>query len=245
MIIHDISVIGTFHTNHNEDFHIVNEIGEDLILIAVMDGCSMGKESHFASILIGKTLRKIAKELSFKNFVERRKLELLELLKEVLSSLFADLRQWKSKLMLEKDEFLSTLLLGIVDVKEYNAEILCVGDGLVGCDGELYEFEQDNRPDYLGFHLSEDFEEWFLAQSQNLSFSAFSDLSISTDGIFTFKQSNYQESPDISETDLVHFLLTNKEVGASGNLLKLKLKELEAHYGIKTSDDLSIIRIVK
>ena len=70
---YEISKIGEFHTNHNEDSSSITEIGEDKIMIAVMDGCSMGKESHFASTLIAKLLRKIGKEISFKEFVERTK----------------------------------------------------------------------------------------------------------------------------------------------------------------------------
>lgn len=245
MKIHEISIIGTFHTDHNEDFQIINEIGEGVILIAVMDGCSMGKESHFASILIGKTLRKIAKELSFKNFAEKRKLDLKALLKDVLGMLFGDLRIWKSKLMLERDEFLSTLLLGIVDVKGQQAELLAIGDGLICCDGKLFEFEQDNKPDYIGYHLSEDFESWFQTQTQKLSFTNFEDLSISTDGIFTFKKADFQESEEISEAEIVQLLLIDSEGLPSANLLKLKLKDLENQYGLKPSDDLSIIRIQK
>ena len=66
---HTISTIGQFHTNHNEDFLVTENINDDRILIAVMDGCSMGKESHFASTLIGKLLRKISKGISFKEFI--------------------------------------------------------------------------------------------------------------------------------------------------------------------------------
>jgi len=39
----------------------------------------------------------------------------------------------------------------------------------------------------LGYHLTENFEEFYKNQHQKLSISNFEDLSISTDGIFTFK----------------------------------------------------------
>ena len=54
--------IGEFHTNHCEDFLIHEQIGANQILIAVLDGCTMGTESVFASILFGKVLRNIAKK---------------------------------------------------------------------------------------------------------------------------------------------------------------------------------------
>jgi len=37
--------IGTFHTNHNEDFLINHPLGKNQLLIAVMDGCTMGTDN--------------------------------------------------------------------------------------------------------------------------------------------------------------------------------------------------------
>jgi len=28
--------------------------------------------------------------------------------------------------------------------------------------GTIIEFDQNNKPDYVGFHLTEDFEEWYV-----------------------------------------------------------------------------------
>lgn len=44
--------------------------------------------------------------------------------------------------------------------------VLVIGDGLVGIDGELHEFDQDTKPDYVGYHLKEDFEDWYSRQQQ-------------------------------------------------------------------------------
>ena len=54
--------IGEFHTNHCEDFFVDEQIATDERLIAVLDGCTMGTESVFASILYGKILRNISKK---------------------------------------------------------------------------------------------------------------------------------------------------------------------------------------
>ena len=62
--------IGAFHTNYCEDFLVVAELGSQQQLVAIMDGCSMGTESTFASLLIGKLLRKIAKEFFYQEFVQ-------------------------------------------------------------------------------------------------------------------------------------------------------------------------------
>lgn len=90
---HKISIIGTFHTNYNEDFLIINELGNDHLLIAVMDGCSMGKESYFISILIGKILRKLSKEISFRNFREKKSISLKEYIRHITEKLFFELKK--------------------------------------------------------------------------------------------------------------------------------------------------------
>ncbi len=254
MKLYSTSIIGDFHINHNEDYYISSEIGTDKILIAVLDGCSMGKESHFAATLIGKTLRQIAKEYSYKEFImsgnvgnvgQRHAFALRTLpilLKNILRDLFKKLIIFKGSLGLEREELLSTLILGIVDSKEKKAEILTVGDGLVSYNGELMEYEQDDRPDYLGYHLTEDFETWFANQHQKLSLSNINDLSLSTDGIFTFKPFNNQKYPFITMEQIIDFLLKDKKELDSDNALDRKLRHIEKEYGLRPTDDLTIIR---
>jgi len=71
MNVYSVLQIGEFHTNHCEDFLVIEPITANEFLIAVLDGCTMGKESVFASMLYGKTLRKIAKEFYYRDFKEQ------------------------------------------------------------------------------------------------------------------------------------------------------------------------------
>ena len=239
------TTIGEFHTNHNEDFLIINEIGEHQLLIAVMDGCSMGKESHFASTLIGKILRKISKEIYFRSFVEKTKMTLIELLKQVIEKLFNDLKDIKHRLMLEREELLSTLILGILNQENKTIELLTIGDGLICCNGVYYEYEQDDKPDYLGYHLTEEFDDWYDQQKQRLSFENVKDLSISTDGIFTFRKFDNKNYQPIKATALIDFLLIDKKGLGQENMLTRKLFEIEKIYGLKPTDDLTIVRVLE
>jgi len=43
--------IGDFHTNYCEDFLIYEQLASNEILIAVLDGCTMGTESVFCVYL--------------------------------------------------------------------------------------------------------------------------------------------------------------------------------------------------
>ncbi len=240
---YEISKIGGFHLNYNEDSSAFAEIGENKIIVAVMDGCSMGTESHFASTLIAKLLRKIGKEISFRNFAEKRTQQTKDCLKEVLGMLFKDLQDVKNKLHLEREELLSTIILGILDTKDKEVELIAVGDGLICCNGQLYEYEQDNKPDYLGYHLDKNFEQWFQNQSQTLNFKNVQDLSICTDGIFTFKNFDGKAYEQMSEKKILDYLLIDDKGAQEENMLKKKILELEQNFGLLPSDDLTIIRV--
>ena len=241
---YELSIIGSFHINHNEDAYLITEIGNNHILMAVMDGCSMGKESHFASTLITKILRKISTEISYKIFLSKRDKSTDEYLLEILERLFQELKFLKNHLLLEVEEILSTLILGILNPKEKQAELITIGDGLICCNGALYEYEQDDKPDYLGYHLAEDFSAWWRNQNQQLSLKQVEDLSISTDGIFTFKKFDSRAYESIQEEEIAAYFLIDRKWEGQANMFRKKLSEIERIFGLRPSDDLTILRII-
>jgi len=234
--------IGEFHTNHCEDFLIEEQIGTNQKLIAVLDGCTMGTESVFASILFGKVLRNIAKKKFYEEFVTHNSIQLKDKLKEVVKSLINETKLIKNQLGLETNELLSTLIIGIIDIEESKAEFLTIGDGLICIDGELFEYEQNDKPDYLGYHLADDFEIWFDNQKQKLSVSGFKDLSICTDGIFTFKNLE-DRSKQKSENEIIEYLLMDNDWAEFDNFLDRKIRVLKDKWNHLVTDDLAIIRI--
>lgn len=236
--------IGTFHTNHCEDYLITTEIGKNKQLLAIMDGCTMGTDSYFISTLIGKLLRKIAKELNYLEFVQEGEQNLKDQLRNILFQLFEELKEIKNRLDLDRTELLSTLILGIIDSKMKEAEIIIIGDGLVYCNGKVYEYDQENKPDYLGYHLAKKFEEWYEQQEQRLSLKDCKDLSIASDGIFTFSPFSNEKIEPLSEEAIVAFLLLDRKYAESENMLLKKMLELERNYGLKPGDDLAILRFI-
>lgn len=234
--------IGEFHTNHCEDFLIEEQIGTNEKLIAVLDGCTMGTESVFASILFGKVLRNIAKKKFYEEFVTDNSIELKDKLKEVVKSLIDETKLLKNQLGLETNELLSTLVIGIIETEKLRAEFLTIGDGLICKDGELIEYEQDDKPDYLGYHLADNFENWFDNQKQKLTISEFQDLSICTDGIFTFKNL-VDKSKQKSENEIIKYLLIDNEGAEYDNFLDRKVRVLKDKWNHLVTDDLAIIRI--
>ncbi len=244
MKIFELSHIGQFHVNHNEDFLVVEEAGNGRTLVAVMDGCSSGTDSHFASTLIGKLLRKIAKQEAYQAFIEKDQDSLDQQLERVGLQLFEELRYCHNLLDLRSDEILSTLILGLIDADNQRAEILVVGDGVIYCNGQYYEFENDNKPDYIGYHLNMEKQLWYQTRTTKKSFNHVKDLSICTDGIHTFKNFDGKVYPDISTEEIRnHFFIAAVDMDNRQSLHKIRLR-IKREYGLEASDDLSMIRMI-
>lgn len=244
MKIFKCSKIGEYHINHNEDDIIETQIGEDKIVFAIMDGCSMGKESHFASTLVKKLIRKISNELHFKEFAEKKSYRISDVQILLLEKIFNDLKLIKGILNLNQDEILTTLMLGIINKETQDGELIIIGDGIVNFNGNIFEFDQKNKPDYIGYHINEDFENWLNSQSQKLSLENIKDLSISSDGIFSFKKYHIGNFESIEEKGVIDFLLNDNSQLDSPKMLNNKLDQIEKIYGLRNYDDISIIRII-
>ncbi|MEZ4911490.1 MAG: protein phosphatase 2C domain-containing protein [Saprospiraceae bacterium] len=244
MKFYELSHIGEFHTNHNEDFLVSEEAGKSRQLIAVMDGCSSGTDSHFASTLIGKLLRKIAKQESYEEFAKNVTKELKDQLEQVSLKLFEELSNINRQLDLRSDEILSTLILGLIDTKSSIAEIVIIGDGLIHVNGKNIEFENDNKPDYIGYHLNMDKHLWYQTRTEKLTLDKIEDLTISTDGIHTFKNFDGKSYDEIDQREIMSKFFEDKSELENANKLKKTLIEIKNQYGLMPSDDLTMIRLV-
>jgi len=243
MQIYSALQIGEYHLNNCEDYLFTHNIGDNKLLCAVMDGCTMGVDSYFVSTLTGKLLRKIARQFDHLEFYKKGVPgDINDNLKTILKELFKELKQARNQLMLEERELLTTLIILLVDVREDKGVLQAIGDGVVGINGELKEFEQDNKPDYIGYYLNEDFDDWYSRQTQKIFINSINDISIATDGITTFAR---VKKAEIAEgIDPVLYMVNDSVVLMAEDSLQRKLKTLEHVYGLKPTDDLAMIRIV-
>ncbi|MCK7556918.1 protein phosphatase 2C domain-containing protein [Chitinophaga sedimenti] len=240
MQIHTTLQKGSYHPQHNEDFLITANIGHGRLLCAIMDGCTMGIDSHFASTLTGKVLRRIAVEHDYRAFYENGQPPVIaDQLKAILKELISTLKTVKQQLLLDPKELLTTLLLLITDNK--HGQLLAIGDGVAHINGQLTVFDQDNRPDYLGYHLEKDFEDWYGAQTQRLYFEQPEDVSIASDGVLLFERT----TAEISNINPMEYLLRDSSRADKADMLELKLKTLEFEHGLVPGDDLAIIRLLR
>ena len=163
-------------------------------------------------------------------------------MKEILFEVFTSLQNIKNALLLEKNELLTTLVLFLMDTNTKKGIIIVVGDATIAINGKITRFEQDNQPDYLIYHLGENFEEWFLRQKQILEIENCQDVSISTDGIDSFQKIDLTEN--LEQLDIPAYLLNDKSFLDKKEMLNIKVKSLESNYLLKATDDLGIIRVV-
>lgn len=244
MKIYSALQIGEYHINHCEDYLFIGEIGNDKTLCAVMDGCTMGTDSYFASTLTGKLLRKIVIEKGYKELYDfENNISIDDDLKSIMKQLFKELSGIKNLIMLDEKELLTTLIILLADKKKNQGIVLVVGDGLVSINGQKTEFDHNNKPDYLGFHLNEDFESWYSSQKQKIEFTDIEDISIATDGFFMFKP--YRKINPNEKIDPMEYLINDKDNEGNEEMLGLKLKRLEHIYGLKPTDDFAMIRLIK
>ncbi|NIG54940.1 protein phosphatase 2C domain-containing protein [Chitinophaga sp. Cy-1792] len=233
--------MGEHHLNHCEDYLLTADIGAGKIICAVMDGCSMGAESFFAASLTGKLLRKIARSHYYQEFLDNRNSSSTALLRSVLRQLFWELGTLQKMLQLDIYELLNTLVLAIGESSGKEMEFICIGDGLIVIDSALYEFDQHNMPDYIGYHLQEDFDQWFETQQQRISVKDIRQFSLCTDGVLTFRRFDTREYAEIA--DILSFLLMDDHGADTCHMLDRKMIAIEHIYGLKPVDDVAIVRV--
>lgn len=154
-----------------------------------------------------------------------------------------ELKTIKNQLLLDTKELLTTLLLLLVDQTTNEGILLAIGDGFVNINGTITDLEQDNKPDYLGFHCNDDFESFYTSQKHIIRINTISDITIATDGIFTFE--SFSKNKTDEDLNCIDYLTKNKAQEESNEMLTFKLKFIENQLGKKPTDDFAMIRIIK
>lgn len=240
MNIQTVIQLGSSHPNFCEDFLLTALIGKNKLLAVVADGCTSGKDSHFASTLIIKVLQKIAIEQSY---LESYKIQHLDAqIKEIVARLWDELKAVKNLLLLKEEELLSTVLIALVHKEHKQAYFVALGDGLLACNGKIWEFDNNNYPDYLAYHLNENKDE-YINQQNFIFLTDIQQLSISTDGIFSFDIFDNRSYPT-AHISPIQDLLSPADNPLNANELYKKLRHWELDFGLKPVDDLAMIKLI-
>ncbi len=231
---------GVFHPVFCEDFLINEPLTKGYQVGAVMDGCSSGIASHFASALLGKLLKKYLHQLAavHEDYLAQQPTA-AKLSKWLLEKIFIDLRHTQQQLELEEKELLSTLNLMIYDAHREEVFIHLTGDGCVAVNDTFKSIDQNNTPDYLAYHLSKDFEAWYTTQSNFFTVRSPRNVAIASDGVESFRTA-LTDTPE--ELDIPIFFMIEESFAKMENMLVRKFNILDKKYGFQAADDVSIVR---
>lgn len=251
MILHKVLRRGSDHADFCEDFFAIGET-PNFLYSAIFDGCSGGKESHFASTLFAKSFNDVIQNLydmldaQSVNDVEKHSKFLLYMISRKVSEV-------KKVLHLDVLELLSTVILCTINKNTKECLVVAFGDGFFYVDGTEVMIKNtrfvnkengDNMPDYLiydieGIEAYGDFDMWFNSKSEVHKFENVNNVSIASDGIGTFKK--FKETDN--NVNPIDFLVKDEGLIDTVNMLERKYNILRNQYCLVNTDDLSLIRI--
>ena len=234
---------GIHHKNFNEDFLFTSSLTEDIYVCAVMDGCSSAKDSQFASSLYAKSLHKSSRMLpqmkEIMDDFDLKEMDLESIAEFFLKQLFEDLKRTKKLFFLQREELLSTIVLLIMDKSKKTACIKMSGDGLFAVNDRVTEVDQNNIPNFLGYHLDSRFEDIKDSEFQTWTFKEVRDISISTDGIDKLRSETKRKKMNNSPREI---FLIRKPDSFEESYLQNEYQVL-LEKGFIPCDDIGVLRL--
>lgn len=230
------------HPNWCEDNYFLVET-DKYAIGAVLDGCSTGVNSYFASTLIKYAFEKsCVVPTSFE-------INYLDYTNDLLGNVWCTVMQAKDILGVGDLHLLSTIVFFIYNKQRKKLFVKFAGDGTIVVNGVSYTNDEKNAPDYLAYHNNwADFEKWNKTRRTE-QFVNVESFAICTDGIDSFVN---LKNPHISKQIAVDYLLQNDDFGKLSNQLNKKfniltnrdeeLKKSDDLYWWDIKDDITIIR---
>ena len=238
------------HANHCEDSYYLYE-DEFKIVGAVLDGCSTGYNSYFASQFIAYAFEKIKTETSGFEYFLHHPDKWLDFEIDIFNRLRSDIRVTMRVLNLTDMNFLSTVVFFVYIRHDKRLHVRFVGDGVVFVNGEELVNDEMNMPNYLAYHVNDrddDFGEYIKTRRAE-SFTGVDDFSVCSDGIDSFVN---LKNPQLSKSITKQFLVSDSRsiklkngLNKKFNILTNRVDELkfdDDHYWWDIQDDLTIIR---
>lgn len=242
------------HPNHCEDNYWVEET-EQYVVGAVLDGCSTGIESHFASTLIKHIL-----STSWKTPITQKSLTELgsfEFINAIFYDVLFNLNVINDRLKLSELHYLSTIVFFVYNKVNKQLFVKFAGDGAVFVVGEgiffdkgYYIHDENNMPDYIAYHINDSWgklTKWVKSRHFEW-YENVDQFSICTDGIDSFVN---LKNPHLDKKIAKDFILnsdkfSNLKTGLNKrfNILTNKneaIKESDELWYWDIQDDLTII----
>lgn len=234
------------HPNWCEDNYFVHQ-DDKIILGAVLDGCSSGTDSYWASKTISLFFEKLKKtQNNFEHFHYTESWDFCT--RELLLDLAFSINQLTKALQLDENTFLSTIVFFVYHKEKEKLFVKFVGDGSFyyqGVDGEFKQVvnDENNMPLYLAYYagMKESTLTNFINSRPQFVVDGVKDFSVCTDGIdaFTFKKMEGEPEHNPKVFLLTDPFLTHLKAGLARKF------NILTRDGWVIEDDLTIIRYKK
>jgi hypothetical protein len=186
------------HHNSCEDSVLVVE-SENFIDGIISDGCSTGIKSHFASQALCYAFKEVGLRDAWVDDV-------------VLKSVKTRLLAVCAALGLEEMNLLATLILFHYNKSDKTLRIRVFGDGYYYINDVEYIIDQNNTPDYFGYHIYKDpisFDN-YLKKYPELVYDNVERFMICSDGITRISRSAMQQDATVNPNKLLFHPPTSK-----------------------------------
>lgn len=224
-MISKLNVRADHHNSCEDSLHYFES--ESFIDGIISDGCSTGVKSHFASQAFCYAVEELALNDAYTDDI---------VLKEVRERLI----DVKSALGLTEMNLLATLVLFHYNKNDKTLRIRVFGDGYYYVNDVEYVVDQNNTPDYFGYHLNDSIVQFneYLEKYPEIVYYDVDRFMICSDGITRICRSAMQQDATVDPNKLLfHPPTTENYLERMWNLIK------RDKFGL--SDDLSIISYVR
>lgn len=238
--------------NSNEDNYFIWH-NDKFQVAVVLDGCSSGIDSYFASKFFKMCLESSIKIfndcIEISNFADRLFAVVMEIKNKTL-----DFCKLFDKLPLNEMNFLSTMVFTVYDKETKELYVSFFGDGTIvykTSDGESYNIvknDEDNTPEYLAYHIFADYNPPhyytnildFVNSRNSYIFDDVVDYSVCSDGIDAIRN-NLTQAEQVKPID---YFCMDSNMANTGNMLNKKYNILKNKNAILLNDDLTILRFI-
>lgn len=233
------------HPNWCEDNYWVKET-DKIIIGAVLDGCSTGINSHWASLSIKYLLEKASKD-------EIKYGHPNDLCTRIIVDIWLNLISLQKLMDISEMNILSTIVFFHYNKEKNELFVKFFGDGVIYVNGNEIINDENNTPDYLAYYCNDckysvDIFEW-INNRRSEFYENVTDFSICSDGIHSLVN---LKNPHIKKEVAINFLIIDEQWKRLENGLNKKfniltnrdedLKRSNELYWWDIKDDLTIIK---
>ncbi len=222
---------GVDHENFCED-DLIHHDNYNYFVGVIMDGCSEGTKSHFASSIFGKIIDRCLR-FELKDVLDKGELGPKEVAEQIALQTMIKALEIFEKLSLSITEVESTIVLSVY--RKSTKQLFCVafGDGYLQCNQgsfkrvfENVRFLDDetglgkNRPDYLSYNIKPIVDKFILPNHPNYGTTPIFEIERrNTSAMESFREWFNSQHNSIEFSDVEDFMM------GSDGLLSFKNKE--------------------